>query len=270
MLQHRYHSYPILDENDVVVGSLSRYHLLQPKRKQVVLVDHNEASQSIAGLEQADVLAIIDHHRLADIQTKNPVFFRNEPVGSTTTIIAGMYQERGLMPSPRLAGLMAAAIVSDTVMFKSPTSTPRDRLVAERMANIAGLSLEELGQEIFSASTPVDKQAEDMLMADFKEFHIAENTFGISQITCLDSDRHLKRKEEFLALMQDIKTKNGYNMMMLMFTDVLLEGSKILYLGNEDEFRQAFNVELSDAEAFLPGVMSRKKQIVPMLSALWG
>ncbi len=270
VLQSRYRSYPILDNQERVVGTLSRYHLIRPRRKQVVLVDHNEAAQSVPGLEQTDILAIIDHHRLADIQTKNPIYFRNEPVGSTTTIVAGMYQERGLMPSSKLAGLMAAAIVSDTVMFKSPTCTPRDRSMAERMAHIAGISLDELGQAIFSASSPEDKPVQELLFTDFKEFHIAGHDFGISQITCVDSDRQLKRKDEFLQLMQETKTEHGYSMMILMLTDVLLEGSKILCLGGEDIFRQAFNVELKEHEAFLPRVMSRKKQVVPMLSALWG
>ena len=270
VLQSRYRCYPILDENEKVVGTLSRYHLIRPRRKQVVLVDHNEIAQSVPGLEQTDILAIIDHHRLADIQTKNPIYFRNEPVGSTTTIVAGMYQERGLMPSAKLAGLMAAAIISDTVMFKSPTSTARDRQVAERMAHIAGLSLDALGQEIFSASAPEDKPIEELLFTDFKEFHIAGHDFGISQITCVDSDRQLQRKEQFLELMQKTKAENGYSMMILMLTDVLMEGSMVLCLGGEDTFRQAFNVELKDHEAFLPKVMSRKKQVVPMLSALWG
>ena len=270
VLQSRYRSYPILDSQERVVGTLSRYHLIKPRRKRVVLVDHNEAAQSVPGLEQTDILAIIDHHRLADIQTKNPIYFRNEPVGSTCTIVAGMYQERGLMPSPKLAGLMAAAIVSDTVMFKSPTCTPRDRKMAERMAYIADLSLDELGRKIFSASTPEDKPVEELFFTDFKEFHIAGHDFGVSQITCVDSDRQLLRKEEFLRIMETARTEHGYSMVVLMLTDVLLEGSKILCVGGEDTFRQAFNVELKDHEAFLPRIMSRKKQIIPMLSALWG
>lgn len=270
VLKSRYRSYPILDDQERVVGTLSRYHLIKPRRKQVVLVDHNEAAQSVPGLEETDILAIIDHHRLADIQTKNPIYFRNEPVGSTCTIVAGMYQERGLMPSPKLAGLMAAAIVSDTVMFKSPTCTERDRRMAERLAHIADLSLEELGREIFSASTPEDKPVEQLLFTDFKEFHIAGHDFGVGQITCVDSDRQLRRKEEFLHLMETSKEEHGYSMILLMLTDVLLEGSKILCVGGEDTFQQAFNTELKDHEAFLPHVMSRKKQIIPMLSALWG
>ncbi len=270
VLKSRYRSYPILDENDRVVGTLSRYHLLKPRRKKVVLVDHNELAQSVPGLDETEILAIIDHHRLADIQTQNPIYVRNEPVGSTCTIVAGMYQERGIMPSKKLAGLMAAAIISDTVMFKSPTCTDRDRRMAERLADIGGVDLTELGQFIFSASAPEDKPIRDLFFADFKEFHIAGHTFGISQITCLDSARQLRRKKEFLDLMEETKKKNGYSMIILMLTDVLIEGSRMLCLGGEDTFNQAFNVELRDSEALLPGVMSRKKQVVPMLSALWG
>ena len=268
--QSRHRGYPILDENDRVVGTLSRYHLIKPRRKRVVLVDHNEASQSVPGLEQAEILEIIDHHRLADIQTINPIYFRNEPVGSTATIIAGMYQEKGLMPSERLAGLIAAAIVADTVMFKSPTVTPRDHRMAERMARIANVSLDELGKEIFSASISDDKPADALLFADFKDFHIAERDFGVSQITCVDSARMLERKDEFLAIMQSFLQRQAYSFMLLMITDVLLEGTSILYVGDPEIITQAFGVQLKDSAAFLPGVVSRKKQIIPMLSALWG
>ena len=270
VLKSRHRSYPILDENDKVVGTLSRYHLIKPRRKRVVLVDHNEAAQSVPGLEQAEILEIIDHHRLADIQTGNPIYFRNEPVGSTATIIASMYQEKGLMPSDKLAGLIASAIVADTVMFKSPTSTPKDHRMAERMARIANVSLDELGKEIFAASNSDDKPVENLLFADFKDFHIAGNDFGISQITCVDSNRMLQRKEEFLQLMKKTMRERGYKLMILMLTDVLVEGTHILYLGDEDIFTQAFNVQLKEHTCFLPNVVSRKKQVVPMLSALWG
>ena len=270
VLQSRYRSYPILDQEDKVVGTLSRFHLIRPRRKRVVLVDHNEVAQSVPGLDKTDILEIIDHHRLADIQTNNPIWFRNEPVGSTTTIVAGMFQERGIMPSKKMAGLMASAIVSDTVMFKSPTCTKKDRNTAERMACLAGVSLDQLGRDIFAASAPEDKPVSELLFGDFKEFHIAGHDFGIGQITCVDSDRQLQRKEEFLKLMEQTKEERSYSLVMLMLTDVLLEGTKILYIGDEDLVEQAFNVKLKDHEAFLPKVMSRKKQVVPMLSALWG
>ena len=269
VLQFRESCYPILDENEKVVGVLTRYHLLRPRRKRVVLVDHNEIAQSVPGLEEADILEIIDHHRLADIQTTNPIYVRNEPVGSTNTIIAGMFQDRGLMPSAKMAGMMAAAILSDTVMFKSPTCTDRDIRTAERMARIANISLEELGKEIFSASVD-GKSAEDLLMADYKEFHIAGHDFAVGQITCMDSPKMLERKEEFLKLMQEAAEKKHLSMMILMLTDVLLEGTQLIYLGDEEIISQAFNVKPKDNMAFLPHIMSRKKQVIPMLSALWG
>ncbi len=269
VLKFRHPSYPILDENEKVVGVLTRYHLLRPRRKRVVLVDHNEASQSVPGLEEAEILEIIDHHRLADIQTANPIYVRNEPVGSTNTIIAGMFQDRGLMPSAKMAGMMAAAILSDTVMFKSPTCTQRDIRTAERMARIANISLEELGKEIFSVSGE-NRSARDLLFADYKEFHIAGHDLAVAQITCVDSPAMLSRREEFLSLMAETAKKKDFSMMILMLTDVLLEGTQIIYLGDEEVIRQAFNVTPKDNTAFLPQIMSRKKQVIPMLSALWG
>ena len=269
VLKYRHPSYPILDQNEKVVGILTRYHLLRPRRKRVVLVDHNEASQSVPGLDQAEILEIIDHHRLADIQTSGPIYVRNEPVGSTNTIIASMFQDRGLMPSAGLAGMMAAAILSDTVMFKSPTCTQRDIRTAERMARIANVSLDELGKEIFSASVE-HKTAEEVLFTDYKEFHIAGHGLAVAQLTCVDSSAVLKRKEELLPLMRTHAKAKGFDLMVLMLTDVLMEGTQILYVGDDDAIRQAFNVTPKDNTAFLPRIMSRKKQVIPMLSDLWG
>ena len=270
VLESRFRAYPILDEEEKVVGMLSRYHLLRPRPKRVVLVDHNEKSQSVIGLDQAEILEIIDHHRLADIETKNPIHVRNEAVGSTNTIIAEMYQEKGLMPTAKMAGLMAAAIVSDTVMFKSPTCTQRDIDIANRMARIASVRLEDLGQAIFSAACGDDKTAEAMLKTDYKEFHIAGHNLAVSQITTMDSDRLLKRLGEFLAVMAETREKRGLQSVVLMITDVLLEGTQLLFVGDEDTIRQAFGIKGEENYAFLPKIMSRKKQVIPMLSALWG
>ena len=269
VLKHRESCYPILDTNEKVVGVLTRYHLLRPRRKRVVLVDHNEAAQSVPGLEEAEILEIIDHHRLADIQTANPIFVRNEPVGSTNTIIAGMFQDRGLMPTAGMAGMMAAAIISDTVMFKSPTCTDRDRRMAERLARIANVSPEDLGKDIFSASAH-NKTAKDLLFTDYKEFHIAGHDLAVSQITCVDSAAMLLRKDEFLQLMRKSAMQRGFDLVVLMLTDVLLEGTQLIYVGDDEIIRQAFNVQPKDSSVFLPRVMSRKKQVIPMLSALWG
>lgn len=269
VLKHRHSCYPILDENEHVAGVLTRYHLLRPRRKRVVLVDHNEAAQSVPGLEEAEILEIIDHHRLADIQTGNPIYVRNEPVGSTNTIIANMFQERGLMPSSKMAGLMAAAILSDTVMFKSPTCTAMDKRMAERLSRIAAVSLDKLGKVVFSATTE-GKSAEDLLFTDYKEFHIAGHDLAVSQITCIDSESVLTRRDEFLAIMQKTVEEKELSMIILMITDVLAEGSQIIYVGDDDVVRQAFAVSPKNKVAFLPHIMSRKKQVIPMLSALWG
>ena len=270
VLQSRYRSYPVLDANGKVVGTLSRYHLIQPQRKRIVLVDHNEISQSVPGLEQAELIAIIDHHRLADVQTGYPVFMRNEPVGSTNTIIATMFQEQGLLPEEKLAGLMAAAIISDTVMFKSPTTTPRDRRMAERLARIAGLELDALGQEVFSANI-AEKTPRALLTTDFKEFHLADHRLGISQITTMDSAAVLVQKDALMAEMEKLQQEGHYDMVLLMVTDVLREGTELLFLGDQETIRQAFGLtRIRGNRVFLKGIMSRKKQMVPALALLWG
>ena len=234
-------------------------------------MDHNEKAQSVQGLDQATILEIIDHHRLADIQTRTPIYVRNETVGSTATIVATMYQEKGLMPTATMAGMLAAAIISDTVMFKSPTCTQRDIAMANRMARIGRVSLEELGKAIFSATCGDDKTTVAMLNTDYKEFHIAGHDLAVSQITCMDSDRLLQRKDEFLYEMERIRLKQGLDSVVLMLTDVLLEGSYILFSGDEENIRQAFGIKEADENIFFqPKLMSRKKQVIPMLSALWG
>ena len=174
------------------------------------------------------------------------------------------------MPSPAMAGLMAAAILSDTVMFKSPTCTKRDKAMAERLARIANISLKELGKELFSVTGADDKSAEELFMTDYKQFHIAEKDIGVSQITCIDSARLLDRSQEFMATMGALRDKYGFDIIILMITDVLQEGSHILYVGSDDIIQQAFNVQPKDNQFFLPKVMSRKKQVIPMLTALWG
>ena len=269
-LKSRYRSYPILDENDRVAGTLSRFHLLRPNRKQVVLVDHNELAQSVDGLGEAEILAIIDHHRLADVQTGAPIYVRNEPVGATCTIVAQMFQERGIMPNRSLAGLLAAGIVSDTIFFKSPTATEIDRRMASRMAAIAGESLDKLGRDIFTPSASHDADARKLVLSDFKHFVIEGHRLGIGQINCIDSAELLKRRDEFHSIMNGIRTERGFDMLLLMLTDVLREGTVLLCVGDEETVEEAFNVRIKEHTVFLPGVLSRKKQVVPALSVLWG
>ena len=265
-VRHRY--FPILDADGKYCGMISRRNIINLRKRRIILVDHNEATQAVEGFDQAEILEIIDHHRLADIQTSQPIRVRNEPVGSTATIIAGMYQEHGVMPSANMAGLLAAAILADTVMFKSPTCTKRDIAMAERMARIGGVNIKELGRQLFS--TAGGKSVEELVSSDFKEFHIGEQNLGVGQVTCLDSMEMLERKEEFLAVMRRLQEERHYNMVILMLTDVLLEGTQLLYVGSDEAIRNAFSAEPKDNALFLPGVMSRKKQVIPMLSALWG
>ena len=181
-----------------------------------------------------------------------------------------MFQERGLQPPEKLAGLMAAAILSDTVLFKSPTCTPRDKRMAERLARIAGVDLDTLGREMFSAVSSADKPIESMLSTDFKEFHIAGHSLGVSQITCLETDGLLARLDELLPAMEKLKALRGYDMLLVMLTDVLRCGTELVFLGEEEAIRQAFDVNARGQHVFLPGVVSRKKQIIPALAALWG
>ena len=264
------HEYWLISDDAKVIGTISEGDLLQEANIDITLVDHNEQTQAVEGIENYKILEIIDHHRLADIQTTQPINVRNETVGSTTTIIAEMYQESGVTPAPAMAGLMVSAILSDTVMFKSPTCTERDKVLAGRLAKIAGISIEEIGAELYDASGILEQSAEHLIKTDFKEFHIAGQTLGVSQIICVDSKKMLERKTEFLDAMKLLKKKNGYDMIILMLTDVLVEGTVLLYIGSDDTIQNAFSAEAHDNELFLPGVMSRKKQIIPMLTALWG
>ena len=269
LLNSRYRAYPILDEEDKVVGTMGRYHMIRPKRKRVVLVDHNELSQTVPGLAEAELLGIIDHHRLADIQSTAPIFFRNEILGSTATIISEMYQEKGIMPSKKIAGLLVSAIISDTVMFKSPTCTPHDKVIAERMARIAEVTLEEVGNTVF-AGADLSKPVEELIFTDFKEFLIADHKLGIGQVTCLNSDELLSRQDEMLAAMKARKEDRGYDYILIMLTDVLKEGTELLYIGDDQTITNAYGQPAANNAVFLPHVMSRKKQIVPRLSELWG
>ena len=253
------------------MGTLSRYHLLRPRVKRVVRVDHNEQSQSVSGLEQAQIIANIDHHRLGDVMTGYPVFMRNEPIGSSTSIVALMYQEHGLMPGPKLAGLMAGAILSDTVIFKSPTCTDKDRRLAERLARIAGIDLTSLGKEMFSLGGSNDQPVMDQIRSDFKEFRLGSHILGIGQITTIDISSRLSNMQAFLDAMEEIRRENKYDMVLLMLTDVLREGTELFFTDGREIIRQAFGLDhVEEHHVFLEHVVSRKKQIVPALSALWG
>ncbi|KRQ86620.1 Cobalt-dependent inorganic pyrophosphatase [Caloramator mitchellensis] len=270
MLQTRYRSYPVLDENNKIYGFISRYHLISQKKKLVILLDHNEKSQTVHGIDDAEILEIVDHHRVADIQTGKPIYFRNEPVGSTSTIIAGMYFENGIRPPKNIAGLLCAAIISDTIKFKSPTSTYIDKITAERLAEIAGINIEQFASEMFKAGTSLQgKTPEEIFYQDFKEFKLGKYNIGISQINTMDAENLGETKNNILNFMNKLCNQKGYDLLMIMLTDIIKEGSEILFVGEEKELiSRAFNVKINENNVFLPGVISRKKQVVPPLSQI--
>lgn len=270
MLQTRYRSYPVLDENNKIYGFISRYHLISQKKKQVILVDHNERSQTVHGIDDAEILEIIDHHRVADIQTGKPIFFRNEPVGSTSTIIAGMYFENGIRPPKNIAGLLCAAIISDTVKFKSPTCTYIDKITAERLAEIAGIDIESFALEMFRAGTSLQNRTpEEIFFQDFKEFKLGKYKIGISQVNTMNVESLGETKNDLLTFMNKLCNEKGYDLLIIMLTDIIREGSEIIFTGKEkDLIAKAFNVDVHNNFVFLPGVISRKKQIIPPLSQI--
>ena len=268
MAETRFRSYPVLDENGRVVGTVSRYHLISNHKKKVIQVDHNERGQSVDGLEDAEVVEIIDHHRVADIQTNNPIYFRNEPVGSTSTIVAKCFFESGIRPSRKAAGLLCGAIISDTLLFRSPTCTPQDKYICKKLAEIAGINIEEFAKEMFKAGTSLKgKTVEQIFNTDFKPFTIEGTKVGISQVNTMDIEGFMPLKEEMLNYMDQKAKEAGLEMVMLLLTDILNEGSEILVTGAKPEIvEKAFNITLKDKGAFLPGVLSRKKQVVPPIT----
>ncbi|WP_029688358.1 putative manganese-dependent inorganic diphosphatase [Thermoanaerobacter sp. A7A] len=265
MLKYRYRNFPVVDEEGKVVGLLARRHILDYERKNVIMVDHNEFSQAVEGIEQARILEIIDHHRIGTIETEQPILFRNHPVGSTATIINRLFEEKGLIPEPKIAGIMCAAILSDTLVFKSPTCTPEDVRAAKKLAEIANIDINEFGTEMFKAGTSLEgKTVEEIFYTDFKEFTINNYKIGIGQVNTLTDAGELK--QQLISFMEKVKKDKDYDILLLMLTDIINEGSEILFVGNNKELLQrAFNVEIKNNSFYLPYVISRKKQVLPPL-----
>ena len=229
VLESRFRAYPILDENEHVVGTLSRFHLLRPRRKRVILVDHNEAAQSVPGLEEAEILEIIDHHKLGSLETMKPINFRNEPVGCTATILYRIYDEQRLEIPPKIAGLLCAAIISDTLMFRSPTCTLQDKMAAGALALIADISIEQFAKEMFRAGSNLkDKSPEEIFYQDFKKFELNKSSFGVGQITSVNADELTEIKKELLPYMEKALGSHGESMLFFMLTDIINESTELL------------------------------------------
>lgn len=248
---------------------VSRYHLLQKKRKRAILVDHNERSQTADGIEEAEILEIIDHHRLGDIQTNNPILMKNEPVGSTATIIAALYAQCGVEISPKTAGLLLSAIITDTLNFKSPTSTPQDDRTARKLSEIADVDISDLARKIFSAGSVLrSKTPEEIIGSDLKEYTVGKTKIGIAQVYSIDSESLSDMRGALLERMEYHCDRNGFGLLMLLVTDLNRGGSDVLFVGDRrDIFLKAYPQENSDGPVYLPDVLSRKKQVVPLIMA---
>ncbi|MBF0737900.1 manganese-dependent inorganic pyrophosphatase [Staphylococcus arlettae] len=234
----------------------------------VILVDHNEFQQSADSIANATVQHVIDHHRIANFETAAPLYYRAEPVGCTATILYKMYKERGFEIKPEIAGLMISAIISDSLLFKSPTCTEEDVAAAEALKAIANVDLEVYGLEMLKAgASTVDKSAVDLLSLDAKSFNMGDYVTRIGQVNTVDIDEVFERHDELATAMLAANTEQNYDLFVLLVTDIINSNSKILVIGdNKDKVGEAFNVQLENGTAFLPGVVSRKKQVVPQIT----
>lgn len=268
MSETRFRSYPVVDHENTVIGSISRYHLISSMKKKVILVDHNERSQSVDGLEEAEIMEIIDHHRVADVYTGSPIYFRNEPVGSTCTIIGSIMFETGRIPSKKIAGILAAGIISDTLLLRSPTSTSKDKVMLERLSKIADLDVETFAEEMFKEGTSLTgRTPEELLTQDFKEFAIKNNKVGIAQVYTMNSDSLVDLKEELIETMEKRCEDKNYSVYLLMLTNIFTQGSEMIVAGRDKEhMARAFGKELEKDSFYVDGVLSRKKQVVPPIT----
>lgn len=270
MAKKKFRDFPIIDDENNMLGFISRRRLLYAKKKQVILVDHNEKNQAVDGIEEAEVLEIIDHHRLSSIETMGPVFFRNQPVGCTATIVYQMYQEAGIVPDATVAALLCSAILSDTLMFRSPTCTPVDEKIARELAAIADIDVEKLAKEMFNAGSNLKgKTPEEIIFLDFKQFSVNEVDLGIGQVNSMDEDELKAIKEKILPHMNVVMEKHNLNMIFFMLTNIIKESTELICCGTgaKEEILMAYDMPLNTKDVYLQGVVSRKKQLVPMVVA---
>ncbi len=268
MARKKFRDFPVLDNKGNFLGFLTRRRLLNSRRKQVILVDHNEKNQAVDGIEQADVLEIIDHHRLSSIETMGPVFFRNQPVGCTATIIYQIYQENGVEIEPIMAGLLCSAIISDTLLFRSPTCTPLDELTARKLAEIATIDMDSLAQAMFKAGSNLKgKTAEEICFLDFKQFTVADTVFGVGQVSSMSEEELQEIKGKLLPQLEKIRRNHRLNMIFFMLTNIVNESTELLCFGPESREKAigAFDLAFDVKSLQLKGVVSRKKQLVPAL-----
>lgn len=266
MAKKRHRDFPIINNHGEYVGMISRRNLLGMTRKRLILVDHNEKSQAVDGIDEAEILEIIDHHRLGSLETISPVFFRNEPLGCTATIVYKMYKEANVEIEPNIAGLLCAAIISDTLMYRSPTCTLKDKAAAEELAQIAGINVEEFAQEMFRAGSNLkNKSPEEIFYQDFKKFSVNDVNFGVGQINGMNAGELNDIKEKLIPYMERAIGDHGLDMLFFMLTNIYDESTEVLCHGADANklVENAFGVKSDTGAYVLKDVVSRKKQLIP-------
>ena len=269
MIKHRHRAFPVINKKGKCIGTISRRNFLDMQRKKVVLVDHNEKDQAVDNIEKAEILEIIDHHKLGSLETMKPINFRNEPVGCTATILYRIYDEQRLEIPPKIAGLLCAAIISDTLMFRSPTCTQQDKIAASALALIADIKIEDFAREMFKAGSNLkDKAPEEIFYQDYKKF-IAEGNvaFGVGQISSMDEEELQEIKVRLKPFMVSECGRHGITRVYFMLTNIMDESSDVIYYGegSEEMGKIAFQQEPEDKCFHLKGVVSRKKQMIPAM-----
>ena len=268
MSKEKHRDFPVLDEDGKYIGMISRRNLLNMKKKQLILVDHNEKTQAVDGIGGADILEIIDHHRIGSLETMSPVFFRNQPLGCTATIIYQMYQEAGVKVEPKIAGLLCSAIVSDTLLFRSPTCTKADHEAARALAAIAKVDIVDLADRMFRAGCDfASKTVDEIFYQDFKTFHAGDTAFGVAQISAVSREELSGIKEKIHDYMSQVMSDKKVDMVFVMLTDILNESTELLCCGKDavELATSAYHLSADDYSLMLPGVVSRKKQLIPSL-----
>ena len=270
MKETRFRSYPVLDLNGRCLGSVSRFALLNGGlKKKVIQVDHNERGQAVLGIDEAEILEIIDHHRVADIQTAGPLYYRGEPLGSTATIVTKCFREQGVEIPQNIAGILLGALLSDTLIFKSPTCTKQDIEIAKDLAKIANVHIHKFGMEMFKAGTSlVGKTIEQIFNQDYKKFTFKNDCVGVAQVSTLDIEGFMPYKDEMLQYMDEKAKTDNLSFTLLLLTDVI-NGNSEIFVGGErtDIVASAFHVTLENNQATLEGIISRKKQVIPAITA---
>ena len=268
----RIRDFPVLDSTGKCRGTISRRNLINAKKKQLILVDHNEKSQAVDNVGEADILEIVDHHRLGSMETIQPIYFRNQPVGCTATIMFQIYQEKLLDIPKQIAGLLCAAIISDTLMFRSPTCTKYDQDAALQLAAIADIDIESFANEMFKAGDDLKgKSAEEIFYQDFKKFQSGAISFGVAQINSMNTDILEEIGEQMKPIMANAVGQNAVSMVFFMLTNIVSESTQLLCFGEGSArfVEQAFHAKVHNGKCFLPGIVSRKKQFIPaMINAI--